>query len=56
MVDGLLYNEVVASTLHSTDTHGFTEVNFAVTYLDLFLNKKSIVFQAVFGVEKSSCS
>ena len=33
MVDGLLYNEVVASTLHSTDTHGFTEVNFAVTYL-----------------------
>ncbi|GAA3977044.1 Tn3 family transposase [Hymenobacter antarcticus] len=33
MVDGLLHNDVVESTIHSTDTHGFTEVNFAVTYL-----------------------
>ena len=33
VVDGLLYNEVVESTIHSTDTHGFTEVNFAVSYL-----------------------
>lgn len=33
VVDGLLYNEVVESTIHSTDTHGITEVNFAVTYL-----------------------
>lgn len=33
LVDGLLPNEVVESTMHSTDTHGFTEVNFAVTYL-----------------------
>ncbi len=33
MVDGLLHNEVVESALHSTDTHGFTEVNFALTAL-----------------------
>ena len=31
LVDGLLYNDVVESTIHSTDTHGFTEVNFALT-------------------------
>lgn len=31
MVDGLLHNDVVESTIHSTDTHGFTEVNFALT-------------------------
>lgn len=33
MVDGLLHNDVVESTIRSTDTHGFTEVNFAVTYI-----------------------
>lgn len=33
MVDGLLHNDVVESTIHSTDTHGFTEVNFALTSL-----------------------
>ena len=33
IVDGLFYNEVVESTIHSTDAHSFTEVNFAVTYL-----------------------
>ena len=33
LVDSLLHNDVVESTIHSTDTHGFTEVNFAVTYL-----------------------
>ena len=33
LVDGMLHNDVVESTIHSTDTHGFTEVNFAVTYL-----------------------
>lgn len=33
VVDGLLHNDVVESTMHSTDTHGFTEVNFALTAL-----------------------
>ena len=31
LVDGLLHNDVVESTIHSTNTHGFTEVNFALT-------------------------
>ena len=33
LVDGLFHNDVVESTIHSTDTHGFTEVNFGLTYL-----------------------
>ncbi len=33
VVDGLLHNDVVESTIHSTDSHGFTEVNFALTAL-----------------------
>lgn len=31
VIDGLLQNEVVQSTIHSTDTHGFTETVFAVS-------------------------
>ncbi len=30
VIDGLQQNEVVQSTIHSTDTHGFTETVFAV--------------------------
>ena len=33
VLDGLLHNEVVQSDIHSTDTHGYTEVIFALTYL-----------------------
>ena len=33
VVDGLLNNEVVKSTIHSTDTHGFSEIIFGVTHL-----------------------
>lgn len=33
VIDGLLHNEVVKSTIHSTDTHGFTEIVFGVTHL-----------------------
>lgn len=33
LVDGLLHNGAVESTIYSTDTHGFTEVDFAVTHL-----------------------
>ena len=31
--DGLLHNEVVQSDIHSTDTHGYTEIIFALTHL-----------------------
>ena len=31
VLDGLLYNDVVESTIHSTDTHGYTEVIFGIS-------------------------
>ena len=33
VIDGLLQNDVVESDIHSTDTHGYTEIVFAVTHL-----------------------
>jgi len=33
VIDGLMYNEVVKSDIHSTDTHGYSEVVFGATYL-----------------------
>ena len=33
VIDGLMHNETVQSTIHSTDTHGFTEVVFALMNL-----------------------
>jgi len=36
VIDGLLSNEVVKSDMHSTDTHGYSEIIFAVThFLDI---------------------
>ncbi|MBM3611009.1 MAG: Tn3 family transposase [Alphaproteobacteria bacterium] len=32
VIDGLLQNDVLKSTIHSTDTHGFTEMVFAGMY------------------------
>ncbi len=33
VLDGLLHNEIIKTDLHSTDTHGYTEMVFALTYL-----------------------
>ena len=33
VVDGLTHNEAIRSTIHSTDTHGFTEAVFGLTDL-----------------------
>lgn len=33
VIDGLMHNDVVKSDLHSTDTHGYTEAIFGLTYL-----------------------
>lgn len=33
VIDGLLHNVTVKSDIHSTDSHGFTEIVFAVTHL-----------------------
>ncbi len=33
VIDGLLHNEEIRSDIHSTDTHGFSEIVFAVTHM-----------------------
>ncbi len=33
VIDGLMHNEVVKSDIHSTDTHGYSEIIFAVPHL-----------------------
>ncbi len=33
VIDGLMHNDVIKSDIHSTDTHGYSEVIFAVLYL-----------------------
>ena len=33
VIDGLMHNDVVKSDIHSTDTHGYSEVIFASTFL-----------------------
>jgi len=33
VIDGLMRNDVVKSDIHSTDTHGYSEAIFAITYL-----------------------
>jgi len=33
VIDGLMHNDVVKSDIHSTDTHGYSEIIFATTYL-----------------------
>lgn len=33
VIDGLMHNDVVQSNIHSTDTHGYTEMIFGVTHL-----------------------
>lgn len=33
LIDGLMHNDVIKSDIHSTDTHGYSEVIFAVLYL-----------------------
>lgn len=33
VIDGLMHNDVIKSDVHSTDTHGYSEIIFAVTHL-----------------------
>lgn len=33
VIDGIMHNDVVKSDIHSTDTHGYTEVVFGLTHL-----------------------
>lgn len=33
VIDGLMHNDVVKSDIHSTDTHGYSEIIFGITHL-----------------------
>ncbi len=33
VIDGLMHNDVVKSDVHSTDTHGYSEIIFGSSYL-----------------------
>jgi TnpA family transposase len=33
VIDGLMANDVIRSNIHSTDTHGYSEIIFAITHL-----------------------
>jgi TnpA family transposase len=33
VIDGLMNNDVVKSNIHSTDTHGYSEAIFGLTYM-----------------------
>ena len=33
LIDGMMHSDVIKSDLHSTDTHGYSEVIFGTTHL-----------------------
>jgi TnpA family transposase len=55
VIDGLMYNEVVKSDIHSTDTHGYSETIFAATHLlgiSFAPRIKNFQKQTLYGFEK----
>ncbi len=57
MIDGLLANELVKSTTHSTDTHGYSEINFAIThFLDISFAPriKNVKAQQIYKFESAA--
>jgi TnpA family transposase len=57
VIDGLMHNDTIQSDLHSTDTHGYSEVIFAVTHLLGFSfapRIKSLKKQRLYSFEKRS--
>ena len=55
VIDGLMYNEVVKSDIHSTDTHGYSETIFATTHLlgiSFAPRIKNFQKQTLYGFEK----
>ena len=54
VIDGLMHNDVVKSNIHSTDTHGFSEVIFGLTHLLGFSfapRIKNFKDQQLYGIE-----
>ncbi len=54
VIDGLMHNDVVKSDIHSTDTHGFSEVIFGITHLlgySFAPRIKNFKNQQLYGIE-----
>lgn len=57
VIDGLLHNADINIDTHSTDTHGYTEIIFAICYLigvDFAPRIKNIAAQSIFAFNKST--
>ena len=57
VIDGLLHNDVVKSKIHSTDTGGYSEAVFAITYLLGFVfapRIKNMKKQLIYGFKELS--
>ena len=57
VIDGLLHNADINIDTHSTDTHGYTEIIFAICYLigvDFAPRIKNIATQSIFAFNKST--
>lgn len=55
VIDGLMHNEVVKSDIHSSDTHGYSEIIFGVSFLLGFTfapRIKNFGKQRLYGFEK----
>ena len=56
VIDGLMHNDVVKSDIHSTDTHGYSEVIFGLTHLLGFSfapRIKNFKDQQLYGINSS---
>jgi TnpA family transposase/signal recognition particle subunit SEC65 len=57
VIDGLMHDDVVRSTIHSTDTHGYSEVIFGVTHflgISYAPRIKSLKRQTLYGFRPTS--
>jgi TnpA family transposase len=57
VIDGLMHDDVVRSTIHSTDTHGYSEVIFGTShFLDVSYAPriKSLKHQTLYGFKSTS--
>ncbi len=57
VIDGAMHNDVVKSDIHSTDTHGYSEIIFGVTHLlgiSFAPRIKNFKKQRIYAFEKES--
>ena len=55
VIDGLMHNDVIKSDIHSTDTHGYSEIIFGALHLLGFAfapRIKTLTHQHLYGFRK----